>query len=83
MEEKKTPMPPLSSLFLPVSFWSDVVVNLDKRAEMVIANGYGDIAVTIRIHQGKITGIIFNENVSLRDTILKARSFAGSPKGNG
>lgn len=71
------PPPPLvkPNLFLPLSFWSEIMVHLDKKVETVIKHyGYGKIGMQIKIHKSEIIEVAFSDDISVRGLVEKARN---------
>lgn len=73
--DNKVPMPPTTQkpLFLPLEFWLDAIAYLDKRVE-IIANGggFGMLEMSLKLREGKIYEMEFEEKISVRDVIKKA-----------
>lgn len=73
--DKKVPMPPVKEreFFIPVAFWTDLIINLDKRAEMIAnGSGYGIIAVDVKLQNGRVFEVGVEEKTRLRNIIEKA-----------
>ena len=81
-EEDKIPMPPTrTQLFLPIVFWSSLMLHLDKKIESIIKNyGFGQVEMMVKIHKGKIMEVSFNDEVRVRELVEKAGQ-AGDPNG--
>jgi hypothetical protein len=44
-----------AELFLPIAFWSEVVVQLDNRIENILTkSGFGEVTMTVKIHKEKV-----------------------------
>lgn len=63
-------------LYVPLEVWSDIMVRLDKRVELIAEKyGYGKVNLAITINQGRVTDIIFGDEGKVRalaETIAKA-----------
>lgn len=80
--DEKIPMPPTKAeLFLPIVFWSTLMLHLDRKIESIIKNyGFGQVNMAIKIHKGKIMEVSFNDEIRVRELVEKA-GHAGSPNG--
>ncbi len=59
-------------LFIPLTFWLDVIAYLDKRLEMVKqTSGHGILKVEIKMYRGRISEVNFGEEIRVRDIIEK------------
>ena len=73
MTENKTPIPPIKPMFLPLVFWLDIIALLDKRIEMISnGSGYGIVAMDVKLQNGKIYEVGFEEKTRVRGIIEKA-----------
>lgn len=77
---EKIPMPVVKpKLFLPIGFWSEVLVHLDKKTETLSElYGYGKVEMTITIMHGKVQDVIFNDEVRIRGLVDRA-GLKGTP----
>ena len=77
---EKIPMPPTrSDLFLPIVFWSTLMLHLDKKIESIIKNyGFGEVRMNVKIHKNRIYEVSFNDEIKIRDLVEKAGN-AGDP----
>ena len=75
MQEKVVPMPTGKvNLYLPITFWSEILVHIDRKTEMLEKNyGYGKINVCLTVHDGKITDVIFTDEVRIRGLVDKTK----------
>lgn len=65
------------SLFLPLEFWLDAIAYMDKRVEIIAnGNGFGMLEMNLKIREGKIYEMEFEEKISVRDIIQKANNHA-------
>lgn len=63
------------NLYLPLMFWSEILVVLDKKIEQLTKDyGFGRVSMTIVSHNGKITDVLFNDEVRVRGLVEKAES---------
>ncbi len=81
-----TKMPPLPprKLFVPIEFWSEIMLNLDKRVEVVTNDfGFGEIGLIIKIHKEKVMEVEFSDKIRVRNIISKAgiRGNDSAPQG--
>jgi hypothetical protein len=68
-ENKPLPQP----LFVPIEFWSEIMLNLDKRVKVVTEDfGYGEVGLIIKIHKEKILEVKFTDEIRVRGIIAKA-----------
>ena len=59
------PVPPKGTLNKSINFWSEVLLRLDKKIQMMEENlGFGDIGITFRFYRGKITKIIWIDEIT-------------------
>lgn len=75
IDNKKIPMPPVPAreFFIPLSFWTDLIMTLDKRAEMIAeGSGYGVIAIDVKLQNGKVYEVGIEEKTRLRNIVEKA-----------
>ena len=73
-KEEKVPMPPTQAqLFIPIVFWSTLMLHLDKKIESIIKNyGFGEVRVAVKIHKNRIYEVSFNDEIKIRDLVEKA-----------
>lgn len=75
IDKKTVPMPPIKQreFFIPLAFWSDLIITLDKRAEMIAeGSGYGIIAIDVKMQNGKVYEVGIEEKTTLRNIVEKA-----------
>lgn len=74
MSDTRVPTPALKrEFFIPLAFWTDLIVTLDKRAEMIAnGSGYGIIAVDVKLQNGKVYEVGIEEKTRLRNMVEKA-----------
>lgn len=59
------PVPPKSTLYKNINFWSEILLRLDKKVQAMEENfAFGEVGVNIIFHRGKIHRIIWNDNMS-------------------
>lgn len=69
MDTKKT------QLYLPLEFWSEILVVLDKKMEQLTKDyGFGQVGLTIISHNGKVTDVIFEDQIRVRGLVDKAKN---------
>lgn len=63
--DEKVPMPPTKTNFrYPIEFWSEIVMHLDKKAQIIADDyGWGKINLTLIIQGGKVTQVVFNDEI--------------------
>lgn len=58
MNEKKI------ELSVPISFWSKILMQLDQKIQtMAVTKGFGSVSLEIRIKEGKIVYITWDDKV--------------------
>ena len=66
-DEPKIPTPPVpekTSLYKSIGFWSTILLTLDKKLQHLSEQyGYGEINLTLAVHRGKVTRIIWNDKI--------------------
>ena len=71
------PLPPLPTkveLFMPIEFWSEVLMTLDKKIQAVAQiYGFGKVSLTVSITNGGITEVSFDDNIRIRGLVEKAK----------
>jgi hypothetical protein len=62
---EKIPMPPIKPDFkYPIEFWSEIVMHLDQKAKVISDDyGWGKINLTLIIQGGKVTQVVFNDEI--------------------
>jgi len=56
-----------------LSFWSDVLITLDKKLKTVEESyGFGEISVTFKIHRGRVNRVIWVDTISDMSMVKKA-----------
>lgn len=59
------PVPPKGTLNKSINFWSEVLLRLDKKIQAMEENfGFGDIGIVFKFHRGKITRVIWVDEIS-------------------
>lgn len=70
MDEKKNV--PKVNLYGGIDYWSKILVTMDKKLETICKNyGYGEIGLTIVIHNGKIMYSLFTDEIKVKETEVK------------
>lgn len=68
----ETSLPDKVKLYLPIEFWSEIMIHLDKKAEMLAQEyGYGRINLSLAIHEGKVKDVIFTDEIRIRGIVEK------------
>jgi len=67
MEEKiETPK---VKLYGGIAYWSKILVTMDKKLQMICENyGFGELGLTIVIHNGKIMYSLFSDKIKIKET---------------
>lgn len=75
--DEKIPMPPVKADFkYPMSFWSEIVMHLDKKAQVISDDyGWGKINLTLIIQGGKVTQVVFNDEIRVSKLEEKLGTF--------
>ena len=70
----KVPMPPTKTkLFKSISFWSTILVTLDKKVQALSEKRcYGTIGLHIKIHSGRIVQVVWKDEVYANELVDKA-----------
>ena len=84
IKEEKIPMPPeipKVELFMPLDFWSEILMTLDKKTQGVAKiYGFGKVTLVITINNGGISSINFGEDVRIQGQDLTDKAKKLSPK---
>ena len=65
-------MNPKSNLYLPMAFWSSMLATLDLKIENLSKTyGFGQINLSLIIHNGKVTEIYLTDEVRIRGLLEK------------
>lgn len=76
------PPPPTierAKLFLPIAFWSEIMVHLDKKIEVICKEyGFGEVEMEVKINKGRIMEVTFNDKIRVRNLVEKAGVAASS-----
>jgi len=68
MNEKLVP-PPKVNLYGGIDYWSKILVTLDKKLQVICENyGFGELGLTIVIHNGKIMYSLFSDKIKVKET---------------
>ena len=66
MDDKKDV--PKVKLYGGIDYWSKILVTMDKKLEAICENyGYGEIGLTIVIHNGKIMYSLFTDQIKVKE----------------
>lgn len=69
--EKSTAKPndlPKVELYLPLSFWSKIMITLDRKIHSLSdMYGFGSVSMQIIIRNGVVKDIVFSDEVRLRE----------------
>lgn len=61
-----------TALFLPLSFWSKVILTLDRKVEMLCKQyGYGNVRLDLPIHKHHVLEAIFSDEIRVRGLVRK------------
>jgi hypothetical protein len=75
----KIPMPP-PAMLLPIEFWLEIDVILDKRLELIRnGSGHGVVRMEISMRDQQVYGVTFEERTTLRSLVKKAGNLATQP----
>ena|SRR3990167_10088009 len=67
------PVPPKSTLYKNINFWSDVLLRLDRKIQFMEENlAFGEVGLTFIFHRGRIHRIIWKDDLS--DLVLVEKS---------
>lgn len=81
LADNRIQMPPIekAELFVPIAFWSEVLVHLDSKIETICKHyGFGKVEMTIKIHKDKIMEVSFSDEIRIRGLVEKAGSHGDS-----
>ena len=75
MSDQKIPTPPVKKpLYLPVTFWAELLSILDKKVQSISEiNGSGKISFEVVISKGIVSNIYFQDKVLATELAKKAR----------
>lgn len=66
VNETKTPK---VNLYGGINYWSKILVTMDKKLQVICENyGYGELGLTIIIHNGKIVYSLFKDEIKIKET---------------
>lgn len=72
--DEKIPMPPLPpkvELFMPLAFWSQILMTLDKKTQTISEiYGFGKVSLTLSIKNGGIAAVNFIDDIRIEGQIL-------------
>lgn len=74
-EEERVKMPPVpkANLYLPIAFWSEILVHLDTKVHTIASQyGFGEVEMVIKIHKEKVFEVSFKDHVRVRGLVEKA-----------
>jgi len=78
IDPNKIPTPPLPDkvdLFLPLNFWSEILITLDKKLQALSTGyGYGSVKITITVHDGEVKEVMFDDNIRIRGLVEKSKT---------
>lgn len=67
------PITPKVDLYLPLAFWSEILVTLDKKTQTLSTNyGFGEVNLSLIVHRGKVIEVLFNDKIRVRGLAEKA-----------
>jgi len=59
------PVPPKGTLNKSLNFWSEVLLRLDKKIQVMEENmGFGQVGIVFKFHRGKITKVVWVDEIS-------------------
>ena len=83
-DEQKIPLPPLPpkvELYMPLEFWSEILITLDKKTQAIAQTyGFGKVSLTLSITNGGITEVSFDDQIKIRGLVEKAKLHSESIK---
>ena len=60
---------PKVNLYGGIDYWSKILVTMDKKLEVICQNyGFGELGLTIVIHNGNIMYSIFSDKIKIKET---------------
>lgn len=63
-------IPEKVKLYGGINYWSKILVALDKKLELICQQyGYGEIGLTIVIHNGKIMYTMFKDEIKIKEAV--------------
>jgi hypothetical protein len=74
-DTNKIPVPPIKApLYLPVTFWAELLAVLDKKVQSISElSGSGKISFEIVISRGVVSNVYFEDKVLAQELARKAR----------
>lgn len=58
-------------LYGGMEYWSKVIITMDKKLETISKNyGFGELGLTIVIHNGKIMYSLFTDKIKLKEEFV-------------
>lgn len=70
IDSNKIPMPPLPEkvdLFLPVTFWSEILASLDKKTQTLCQEyGFGEVNLKLIVHNRTVVEVVFNDVIRMK-----------------
>lgn len=61
------PVPEKVELFLPIAFWSEMLLTLDKKVQTLARiYRFGKVSLTIVVHDGEVKEVVFNDDIRVR-----------------
>lgn len=85
MNEEKIPMPSLPEkieLYLPIAFWAELLATLDRKVQLLSRlEGFGEVTVSIIVHRGKVTEVMYLDKTRNRNLAEKVEHIDESEKG--
>ena len=68
MNEKTASVPPKVNLYGGIDYWSKILVTMDKKLQVICENyGFGELGLTIVIHNGKIMYSLFSDKIKIKE----------------
>ena len=62
--------PPKTVLYLPTEFWTSVMIQMDEKIRIVARDfGYGKLSLTLPVYNGKLTDVIFTDEIRIKGLI--------------
>jgi hypothetical protein len=70
IDPNKIPMPPTPDkvdLFLPITFWSEILMSLDRKTQVLSKEyGFGEVNMKLIVHNGTVVEVVFNDMIRMK-----------------
>lgn len=67
ISEKTTTTVPKVQLYMPLSWWSHIMVTLDRKiASLAGVYGFGSIRMDVVVREGKVKDVVFTDEARIR-----------------